>query len=327
MAGFWEQKRVLVAGGCGFVGSHLVERLLGLGASVIVADLHPDSMQRFLSHVADDVEYLAGDLRERAFADRAVASAEAVFNMAAVVGGVHYNSTHPGSLFTENVTIGLTLLEAARRAGVERYCVVSSACVYPRFPKVPTAEDQGFLDDPEVTNIGYGWAKRVLELQGRFYAEQYGMKIAVARPYNIYGPRDDFDWETSHVIPALIRKVVEGQDPIEVWGDGSQTRSFFYVTDAVEALLGLLEKHLSPEPVNLGTDEEVSIADLIRRIVRIAGSPAELRFNTDRPRGQPRRKGDFTLARQRIGRQPAVGLDEGLRRTIEWYRRERAKQP
>ncbi len=327
MAGFWQQRRVLVAGGCGFVGSHLVERLLELGASVIVADRRGDSMQRFLRHVANDVEYLAGDLRERPFADRTVASAEAVFNMAAVVGGVHYNSTHPGSLFTENVTIGLTLLEAARRAGVERYCVVSSACVYPRFPKVPTTEDQGFLDDPEVTNLGYGWAKRVLELQGRFYAEQYGMKIAVARPYNIYGPRDDFDWETSHVIPALIRKVVEGQDPIEVWGDGSQTRSFFYVTDAVEGLLGLLEKHPAPEPVNLGTDEEVTVADLVGRIIRIAGSPAEVRFDPDRPRGQPRRKGDFTRSRQRIGHRPAVGLDEGLRRTIEWYRRERAKQP
>ena len=324
MGGFWSNRRVLVAGGCGFVGSHLVERLLALGARVTVADRRADVTGRLPADVARDVTYLVGDLREASFAAQAVASAEAVFNLAAIVGGVHYNSTHPGSLFADNVMVGVTLLEAARRAGAERCCVVSSACVYPRFPKVPTGEDQGFLEDPEVTNLGYGWAKRVLELQARFYAEQYGMKIAVARPYNIYGPRDDFEWETSHVIPALIRKVLEGADEIEVWGDGTQTRSFLYVADAVEGLLLLTEKRPTAEPVNLGTAEEVSIADLSRRIIRIAGSAAELRFNTDRPRGQPRRKGDFTRAREWIGHEPAVRLDEGLRHTIEWYRRERA---
>jgi len=323
MGGFWDNRRTVVAGGCGFVGSHLVERLLALGARVTLADCRRDALDGPLAPVAGDVTCLVGDLREASFAAEAVASAEVVFNLAAVVGGLHYNSTHPGSLFTDNVTVGLGLLEAARKAGVERYCVVSSACVYPRFPAVPTGEDQGFVEDPEVTNLGYGWAKRVLELQARFYADQYGMKIAVARPYNIYGPRDDFEWETSHVIPALIRKVVEGAGEIEVWGDGTQTRSFLYVTDAVEGLCLLAENRPTAEPVNLGTDEEVSIAELTRRIVRIAGSEAELRFNTDRPRGQPRRKGDFTRAREWIGHAPAVRLDEGLRRTIEWYRRER----
>jgi GDP-L-fucose synthase len=184
---------------------------------------------------------------------------------------------------------------------------------------VPTPEEDGFVDDPEPTNLGYGWAKRALEVQSRCYSREFPMKICIARPYNAYGPRDDFDWETSHVIPALIRKVIEKQDPLKVWGDGSQTRSFLYVSDFVAGLMLTLERQPTCEPINIGSDEEVTIADLVRHIVRLAGDEVRIEFSPERPGGQPRRIGDYARARTLLGFRVAVPLVEGLRRTIDWY--------
>jgi GDP-L-fucose synthase len=203
--------------------------------------------------------------------------------------------------------------------------LTSSACVYRRHCLVPTPESEGFVDDPEPSNLGYGWAKRFLEVQGRCYAQEYPIKIALPRPYNAYGPRDDFDWETSHVIPALIRKVVEGHNPIEVWGDGSQTRSFLYVSDFVEGLMLITERYPKCEPINIGSDEEVTIAKLIKQIIEIAGSQTEIEFNLSKPGGQPRRIGDYTKAHEILGFEPKVSLDEGLRRTITWYQENRTQ--
>lgn len=316
---FWQGKRVLVTGGSGFIGSFLVERLLAEGATVRVCGRTRAKLEKMMGATAAQVEFLEGDLASLDFAERACRRQEAVFHLAANVAGVGYNSTHPGSIFFDNGTIGLNILEAAVRAGVERIGLTSSACVYRRHCTVPTPESEGFVDDPEPTNLGYGWAKRMLEVQARCYVEQYPIKIALPRPYNAYGPRDDFEWETSHVIPALIRKVVEGHNPIKVWGDGSQTRSFLYVTDFVEGLLLTLERYPECEPVNIGSEEEVTIAGLIRLIIDIAGSDAQLEFDLSKPGGQPRRIGDYTRAREKLGFQTQVPLVEGLRRTIGWY--------
>ncbi len=320
---FWKNKRVLVTGGTGFIGSHLVERLLLEGAVVRTCGRSQVRLFDHLDRAAAEVEFLEGDLAALEFAQRACAGQELVFHLAAKVAGVGYNNAHPGSILFDNATIGLNILEAATRTGVERILLTSSACVYRRHCTVPTPESEGFLDDPEPTNLGYGWAKRFLEIQARCYATEYPLKIALPRPYNAYGPRDDFEWETSHVIPALIRKVVEGQNPIKVWGDGLQTRSFLYVTDFVEGLLLTLERYAECQPINIGSEEEVTVADLIRLIIQQAGSQAHIEFDLTKPGGQPRRIGDYSLARERLGFEAKVPLAEGLRRTITWYQEHR----
>jgi GDP-L-fucose synthase len=320
---FWAGKRILVTGGSGFIGSHLVERLLSEGAVVRVCGRSRARLVRALGQAASEVEFLEGDLTLLEFAQRACQGQEIVFHLAAKVAGVGYNSTHPGSILFDNATVGLNILEAAVRSDVERICLTSSACVYRRYSTIPTPEVEGFLDDPEPSNLGYGWAKRFLEVQGRCYAAEYPIKVALPRPYNAYGPRDDFEWETSHVVPALVRKVVEGHDPIEVWGDGSQTRSFLYVSDFVEGLMLTLERYAECDPINIGSDEEVTIADLIKVIIKLAGSQARIEFDLNKPGGQPRRIGDYGKAHELLGFEARVPLAEGLGRTIEWYRENR----
>jgi GDP-L-fucose synthase len=324
---YWSGRRVLVTGGSGFLGSHLVERLLEEGAVVRATGRHVGWLAPGVGGVLGRIDFREGDLTDPSFAVLACADMEAVFHLAAAVAGVGYNVTHPGSLFRDNVRLGLSVIDAAASTRVERLLVVSSACVYPRFATVPTPESEGFVDDPEPTNLGYGWAKRTLEVQARCYAEEFPIRIGIARPYNLYGPRDNFDPETSHVVPALIRKVFSGMDPIEVWGDGSQTRSFLYVTDCVDGLMKNLELHPVCDPVNIGTDEEITIGDLVRSIVRISGSSARVVFDTSKPAGQPRRNGDFSKARAELGHVPSVRLEEGLARTIDWYRRSPHRDP
>lgn len=320
---FWHSQRVLVTGGSGFIGSHLAEMLLAEGAAVRVCGRSAAKFERVLGARAGDIEFVEGDLDDLAFARRACAGQTAVFHLAAKVAGVGYNVAHPGSILFANTGLGSNLLEAAVRANVERVLLTSSACVYRRHCAIPTPETEGFLDDPEPTNLGYGWAKRLLEVQARCYAQEYGLKIALPRPYNAYGPRDDFDWETSHVIPALIRKVVEGQNPLLVWGDGSQTRSFLYVTDFAAGLIAALEKYPECDPVNLGADEEITIAALIRLIAQTAGREINPRFDLSQPSGQPRRIGDYTKAKAKLGWQARVPLAEGLRQTLAWYEAQR----
>ncbi len=317
---FWTNKKILVTGGSGFIGSHLVDRLLLEGASVRVCGRSLARLHRFLGQNAAEVEFYEGDLSSLEFTQQACQGQDMVFHLAAKVAGVGYNNLHPGSILFDNGIAGLNILEAAVRNDVERICLTSSACVYRRYVTVPTPEGEGFLDDPEPTNLGYGWAKRFLEVQARCYAQEYPLKIAVPRPYNAYGPRDDFEWETSHVIPALIRKVVEGQNPLEVWGDGSQTRSFLYVSDFVEGLMLTLEHYPKHEAVNIGSDEEVTIADLIKLIIKLAGTQTQIKFDLTKPGGQPRRLGDYSKAYKLLGFEAKVTLEEGLRRTISWYK-------
>ncbi|HLY21475.1 MAG TPA: NAD-dependent epimerase/dehydratase family protein [bacterium] len=316
---FWIGKRVLVTGGAGFIGSHLVERLVALGAAVTVPLRSADARRDHLAGVLDRVALPVADLGRWEECAAAVAGHDVVMNLAARVGGIQYNIDHPASIFRENMTIFMNVIEAARIAGVKRFLVVSSACVYPRECSVPTPEEEGFAGTPEPTNEGYGWSKRMEEFLGAAYARQYGLSVAIARPYNAYGPRDNFNPDSSHVIPALIRRIFAGENPLRVWGTGEQTRTFLYVTDFVEGLIAAAERYPEADAVNIGSTEEVTIRDLAHLIVELSGRRVAVEFDVSRPGGQPRRTCDTAKAERVLGFHAAVPLREGLRRTIEWY--------
>lgn len=315
---FWRNRKVLITGGTGFIGSFVTESLIKLGAKVTITTLKNDLDN--ISAVKKDVEIIKVDLTQFAGAIKATKKQEIVLNLASKVAGIQYNISHPVDMFSDNIQITKNLLEASLKNNVERFLITSSACVYPRHCKIPTPETEGFTDDPEPTNLGYGWGKRVAELLGRFYAMQYGMKVAIARPYNAYGPRDDFEPETSHVIPGLIRRVFEGESPLVVWGSGKQTRSFLYAEDFARGLIEITEKYATADPVNIGSDEETSIANLAKLIVKISGKNTKIKFDRTKPDGQPRRKCDTTKAFQKFGFKSKINLEEGLKRTITWYR-------
>ncbi len=322
---FWDRKKVLVTGGGGFIGSHVVEQLLRRHREVrvTVAGRMSKENKRNLSEVLRNpyLRMIKGDLRNPIFCRRACKGQDVVLNVAGVVGGVGYNSKHHGSLFRDNMTLQLNVIEAARLENVARYLVVSTACVYPRVCEIPTPESEGFRDAPELTNRGYGWSKRMGEYLGQAYAEEFGMSVAIVRPYNAYGPRDHFDPEKSHVIAALVRRVCEGESPLKVWGDGKTTRAFLYVDDFARGLLDVAEKYPKADPVNIGSSQEVSVKDLAKAVLRAAGAEeTKLIFDPSKPSGQPRRACDTTKSRKVLGFKAEIGLDEGLRRTIAWYR-------
>lgn len=318
MKSFYQGKKVLVTGGGGFIGSHLVDRLVAAGAGVRVAQRHFNEAN--LAQVKNKIELFPADLSQMDGCLQAVKGMEIVFDLAAKVGGVQYNMNHPGTMFYTNSNLALNTLEAARIQGVERYMCASSTCVYSPDAAIPNVEEDGFLHDPDVSNIGYGWAKRVAELGARFYADEYGMKIAIARPANVYGPRDNFDEATFHVIPALIKRVFEAEETIEVWGNGRQTRSFGYVKDTADAMMLLTEKYAVADPVNIGTDEEISIKELIELIIRLSGKKLTIAFDTSKPEGQVRKAAAINKIKEKLGWSPAYSLEQGMKETIEWYR-------
>jgi len=315
---FWRGTPVLVTGGAGFIGSHLVEQLVALGARVRVPHRPGDSID-FLDAVRAQIDLVQGDLKDPEFCRRAARGQKAVMNLAAVVGGIEYNINHPASIFRDNLGIFMNVLEAARLEKAERFLTVSSACVYPRFCSLPTPEEEGFKDVPEPTNQGYGWAKRMEEFLSASYAEEFGMKIAVARPYNAYGPRDNFDPKSSHVIAALVRRVVEGENPLKVWGNGDNSRSFLYVKDFARGLILTAEKYPEADAVNLGADEEIRIGDLVQLICRLAGTAPKITFDSSMPTGQPRRRCDTQKAERVLGFKTEYSLEQGLKETIAWY--------
>jgi GDP-L-fucose synthase len=306
------RKRILVTGGNGFLGKHLVRRLRGAGCERLVA---PTSAEYDLTREADVRRLLE---RERP---------EVVVHLAAVVGGIGANRRQPGSFFYKNLTMGVHLVEAAREYGVEKFLAVGTICSYPKFTPVPFKEENVWNGYPEETNAPYGLAKKMLLVQLQAYRQQYGFNGANVLLVNLYGPGDNFDLETSHVIPALIRKCVEarqrGAAVLPVWGTGRATREFLYVEDAARGLHLALERLETSDPVNIGSGQEISIADLAAMIARKTGFPGKLAFDPNQPDGQPRRCLDVRRAKELLGFEATTSLSDGLDRTIAWYEEQR----
>ena len=316
---FWNDKQVLVTGGAGFIASHLVEELIKKNARVRVSDNLSRGILQNLESSLRNVEFVDTDLMIPKNCEESCKDVDMVFNLAAKVAGVGYNITHPAEMFYKNSVITSNMLEAARKKNVDGFMVISSACVYSRFSTIPTHEDDGFIKDPEPTNFGYGWAKRLAEIQAKTYHQEYGMNIGIIRPYNAYGPRDYFNLEEGHVIPVLIKKVIEKWNPLVVWGDGEQSRSFIYVEDIVNGLILGAEKYLVPDPINIGNDEEIKIKDLISLIISISGNNINVQFDKNKPSGQPRRCPDIQKAKKILDFEPKISLKEGLTKTLKWH--------
>ena len=298
---------VLVTGGGGFLGTHVVDRLRANGLAPFVAR-HQD----YDLTVAEDTERLFADARP-----------DLVLHLAAEVGGIGANQANPGRYWYANLMMGARVLEQSRLRGVGKVVVLGTICAYPKFAPIPFREEDLWDGYPEETNAPYGIAKKTLLVGAQGYREQYGTNAVFLLPVNLYGPRDNFNLETSHVIPALIRKMVEarerGEPRIVLWGDGSPTREFLYVEDCAEGVVLAAERYNSPEPVNLGTGEEISIRKLAELIANATGYEGEIVWDTSKPNGQPRRRLDVSRAENLFGFRASTPLREGLERTIAWY--------
>lgn len=311
---FWRDKRVIVTGGAGFLGSFVVDKLGARGAAEIVIPRRAD------------YDLVDGGAVRQLLADTTAAGrpVDMIIHLAAQVGGIGANLVHQADYFYANLMMGTQLMHEAYVAGVPKFVAIGTICAYPKFAPIPFREETIWDGYPEETNAPYGLAKKMMLVQSQVYRSQYGWNSIYLLPVNLYGPRDNFDLETSHVIPALIRKCLEaearGDDHIVAWGDGSPTREFLYVADAAEGILLGAERYNDSEPVNLGSSHEISIRDLMETIARLTGFSGEIVWDTSRPNGQPRRKLDVTRARDWFGFESQVSFEEGLRRTIAWYR-------
>jgi len=304
-----EGKNIVVTGGAGFLGRFVVDKLSKKGANVFV----PRSR-----------EY---DLRKREACEKVVKRADMVIHLAAVVGGIGANMENPGRFFYDNAIMGIQLIEEARKAGVEKFVCVGTVCAYPKFTPVPFREEDIWNGYPEETNAPYGLAKKMLLVQLQAYRKQYDFNGIYLIPTNLYGPGDNFDLKTSHVIPAMMRKMDEamkkGEERITLWGTGNVSREFLYVEDAADAIVKATEVYDKEEPVNLGTGREIKIRDLAELIAKIMGFEGEIVWDTSKPDGQPRRCLDVERAKKELGWEARVSLEEGLKRTVEWYRNNR----
>ncbi len=319
---FFTEKNILVTGGSGFVGSHFVEKLVAAGAHVTVPYRNKKKAEKNLKQVLEKVILLEGDIKDSDFCDKITQNKEIVFHLAADVGGIQYNVAHPGTIFKENLNAFMNILDAARKNNVERFLTVSSACVYSKKCTIPTPEAEGFKDVPEQTNEGYGWAKRMEEFLSRAYAKEFGMKIAIVRPSNMYGPRDNFESEKAHVIPNLLTKIMSGDGTLTVFGTGRPTRAFLYVEDFCEGAMAAVEHACDGDPINIGSDEEISIKALVELLCKHTGKQPTIQFDTTRPDGHMRRASDITKAKAKLLFKPKVSIEEGIKRTIAWYKEE-----
>jgi GDP-L-fucose synthase len=314
---FWKDKRVIVTGGAGFLGSFVVERLKDRGtAEIIVPRIENYDLVEIngINRLFDDV--LGSSTSQP--------SNLIIIHLAALAGGIGANRSRPADFFYINLMMGVQLMHEAWKRRVGKFTAIGTICAYPNFTPLPFKEENLWEGYPEVTNAPYGLAKKMLLVQAQAYREQYDYNAIYLLPVNLYGPRDNFNLETSHVIPALIRKCIEAQErgdkQVILWGDGSPTREFLYVEDAVEGILLATEHYNGSEPVNLGSGMEISIRDLAELIARLTGFDGEFVWDASKPNGQPRRALDVTRAKEYFGFQAQMRFEEGLRRTIEWYR-------
>ena len=301
-------KKILVTGGAGFLGTHVVNKLLEHGVSKKDI-LTPRS-----------TEY---DLRNKDACSKVVQGVDTIIHLAANVGGIGYNQQFPGTLFYDNIIIGVNLMEEARKAGVKKFVSIGSVCAYPKFTRVPFKEEDLWNGYPEETNAPYGLAKKMLLVQGQAYKQQYGFNAIFLLPVNLYGPGDKIEPNQSHVIPALIRKFMmarmENHPEVVVWGTGKASREFLYVEDAAEAIVLATEKYDKPNPVNIGSAFEISIKDLANLISKLVGFTGGIIFDPSKPDGQPRRKLDVSRAKEEFGFISKTSFEEGLKKTVNWY--------
>jgi GDP-L-fucose synthase len=314
MSNFWESRRVVVTGGAGFLGSYVQAGLKARNTGrILVPRIEEYDLTRL-----PDIQRMYDDM-----------APDIVIHLAAVVGGIGANRAHPGEFFYKNLMMGVQLLEEARLRGIEKFVAVGTVCAYPKFTPVPFREEDLWNGYPEETNAPYGLAKKMLLVQSQAYRREYGFNSIFLLPVNLYGPGDNFDPQSSHVIPALIKKCVDaverGDDAITVWGTGNASREFIYAADAAEGILLATEKYNESEPVNIGAGFEITIRELVTKIARLTGFQGEVIWDTAQPDGQPHRCLDTRRAFEKFGFRAAMDFDEGLKRTIEWYRGTRAR--
>jgi len=322
---FWKEKRIIVTGGAGFLGNFVVEKLKQRGAKEIIVprieeyDLTEiESIERLFDHLG------ISKTKRPSSETNDERSNVIIIHLAALVGGIEANRKRPADYFYANLMMGTQLMHEAWQRGVDKFVAIGTICAYPKFTPLPFKEENLWDGYPEETNAPYGLAKKMLLVQAQAYREQYDFNAVYLLPVNLYGPGDNFDLQTSHVIPALIRKCIEAQenaeDEIIVWGDGSPTREFLFVEDAAEGILLATENYNSSEPVNLGSGHEISIKDLVTTISRLTGFDGELVWDPSKPNGQPRRVLDTTRAEEYFGFRAQTNFEDGLRNTIAWYR-------
>jgi GDP-L-fucose synthase len=311
---FWDNKKILLTGGAGFLGKAIVEQLLQKG-------VYQEQISVPRSHETD--------LRIWENCVDAVKDKDVVIHLAARVGGIGFNQKYPALLFYDNAIMGIQLIEAARREGVEKCVVLGTVCAYPKFTPVPFQEKNLWDGYPEETNAPYGLAKKMLLVQSQAYRQQYGFNSIYLLPVNLYGPRDNFDPESSHVIPALVKKFVEAVEDnhktVEIWGTGAASREFLYVDDCARAIVLATEQYNKSDPVNIGAGREISIKDLVTLIGSLTGFKGKIHWDSSKPDGQPRRCLDVTRAKQEFGFEARTSFEEGLKATIEWYMNNRSQ--
>lgn len=308
MANFWEGKKILITGGAGFLGSSIVEQL---------QTRNVDKSQISIPRSRET------DLRIWDNCQQAVENKDIVIHLAAKVGGIGFNQKYPGELFYDNAMMGIQIIEAARQANVEKCVILGTVCAYPKFTPVPFREEDLWMGYPEETNAPYGLAKKMLLVQSQSYRQQYGFNSIYLLPVNLYGPRDNFNPESSHVIPALIKKFTDAirnnENSVEIWGTGSASREFLYVDDAARAIILATERYNKPDPVNIGAGNEIPIRKLVEIIARYTGFRGDIIWDTSKPDGQPRRGLDVSRAEREFGFRAEIGFEDGLKRSIEWY--------
>jgi len=310
MSTFFENRRVVVTGGAGFLGGYVTERLKKRGCKNILVP----KIEEYDLVSINDISRMYDDMKP-----------DIVIHLAAVVGGIGANREHPGEFFYKNLMMGVQLIEQGRLRNIEKFVAIGTVCAYPKFTPVPFKEENIWNGYPEETNAPYGLAKKMLLVQSQSYRAEYGFNSIFLLPVNLYGPGDNFNPASSHVIPALIKKCVDaiesGADYIDCWGTGSASREFIYVADAAEGILLATEQYNGPEPVNIGAGFEIAIKELAEKIVELTGFTGEIRWDSSRPDGQPRRRLDVSKANKYFGFKAKTPFDEGLKATIDWYRK------